>query len=251
MFRSLRYSTKIMREGENGSGTATPGGNSQSQQQQQVKTQNNTSDFTKLWHNETSEVPPAKNTPDNSQQNAQRTPQEIFREHVSGLGLGRGADLKGAFEAAQNGDFSKFEAVMQGISEGIYTAAITNANTIFNSKLSKAVDEAVSKATGNVKASGAVSKMNEQLPFTKNPALAPVANAVLGQLLKKGADVSDAVEQVGKFFKEMHNISAKDLGLNSPRGRPSGGFNNQMSDFASSDDEEFDWMEALTGNPSS
>ena len=79
--------------------------------------------------------------------------------------------------------------------------------------------------------------MQAVLSFTKQPAINPVATAVLAQLIKKGKSVEDAIIGVKAFFKQTALISGKELGVNTaPRSRPGQQpFNNNAID---TDEEE-------------
>ena len=236
-----------------------PGGGQFNQQSDENNTNNNeTNPLESLWEEPVIEDGnQQQQQQQNQQQNQQQqsnSPAEAFNEHVKSLGLTDNIDTGSLFEAAREGDSEAFnngiQESLQTVAANTYRAALNDANKIVDAKVEQAVTKAVREATGSFEVDKAVTALNTALPFTKSPMVAPIAKSVLGQFMKKGMSLEDAIDGTRDFFAETNKLTAKDLGNQRPNNRPGGGNFNQQSNIPTDSDEEPDWMEMLTdSNP--
>lgn len=221
----------------------------QQQQQGQDNQQNNDDNFADLWQD------PDSNTAQTQQQQNQQTQQqgsqqtpnadEAFNTYIEGLDLTKDIDLGKVSEDLNQGNTESLGNAFSSIAAKTYRQAMIDMSKVIDQKVSAGVEAAVQQSSNAAQGTQAVRQMNTLLEFTKNPAIAPVAGAVLAQLMKKGKSTEDAVEGVRKFFQNTSKISAKALGMhNAPRGRPGNQPFNGAGDIAD-DDEETDWLETL------
>ncbi len=209
---------------------------------------NNDDNLETLWDNpveDTSKtVAPDPNLPAQQQQQ-QPDANEAFNEHIKSLDLVSGLDLSEISTELNQGNTEALNKAFTHMASNIYRQSMINASKIIDKKVQEGVDKAVKSSANAVQGNMAVDKMQAALSFTKQPAISPVATAVLAQLIKKGKSVDDAINGVRTFFKQTAHISAKELGLNQPpRSRPGQQpFNNNIID--TDEEAETDWMETL------
>lgn len=140
-----------------------------------------------------------------------------------------------------NRDKEGFKNILKQVGANAYRNAVLDVNKIVEAKIPRLIDEAVKRATGTVHAHGAIEKMFDKLPYTKDPALRPVAEQVLSQAVKRNkGDLSRALSDVERYFKRTAELAGGgNSNGNSRSGR--GGSNNKSSD------QEVDWMKLLGG----
>lgn len=221
--------------------------NSQQQQQNQNNSQNNDDNFDDMWQDPDSNKAQTTTPQDGQQQQQQQTPNvnEVFDTYIQELDLTKGIDLAKVSEELNQGNTESLGKAFSEIAAKTYRQAMLDMSKVIDQKVQAGVTAAVQQSSNAVHGNLAVKQMNTTLEFTKNPAIAPIANAALSQLIKKGKSVDDAVEGVRRFFQNTSKISAKELGLqNPPRGRPGNqpfSGPNEITD----DDDDGDWMETL------
>ncbi len=198
-------------------------------------------------------TPTPENGPDNAQQNAnanantsvpdtRKAAQIAFDEHVASLGLAPNFTPEEIQALVDTRDPAKFTETLGKMGERIYRQAIMDTNRIIESRIGEAVDAAVAKATGVYQTDQFVQKLNAALPFTADADISPVAQGVAAQLVKKGKTPEEAIEGTRRFFKKVGQLSAQDLGINTPPRTGPG-----SNPFAQSGDEGEDWLDILTG----
>lgn len=225
--------------------------NAESGQQQQQggdNNQNNDDNFNDLWDN------PSDNQDGNNQQSQQSgqqqqqqqdaDPNKTFDTYIASLNLSEGIDVAAISGELNNGQTEGLNNAFSTVARNVYRQAMIDVNKIIDKKVESGVSKAIQQSTNAVQGNMAVDRMQASLSFTKDPAINPIATAVLSQLIKKGKSVDDAILGVRNFFTKTANISAKELGINQPpRGRPGNQqFNNNVDN---DDDGEMDWLETL------
>ncbi|HFD32040.1 MAG TPA: hypothetical protein ENJ28_04930 [Gammaproteobacteria bacterium] len=217
----------------------------------QNNNQNNNSDNnTSIWDNKPNPNDDGQqnNQQQNNQQQDNRTPAEIFNEHVASLDLTSGIDLTQMQEDMQNGNTDSLNKAFDQVAANTYKATLQQVNTLMDNKISTAIEKAVSESTSVMNETTAVKEMQQALPFTTGRDIAPVAEAALKQLMSNGASVQDAVKQVADFFQSTANAVS---GGNNQNDVTSGGFNpntsiNNNSSNNNNNSPSDDWMGFLT-----
>lgn len=131
--------------------------------------------------------------------------------------------------------------------------AMAGADRLATAKMTKAMEESVTRATAVTHTNLAVQEMNNRLGFTRDPAIAPVAEQVLNGFLARGDNADTALDNVEKYFKEFALATGSQFGMAPPNNdlRPGQrGFNDsRMQQNDNTDDgqpKEMDWLDVLT-----
>ncbi len=211
--------------------------------------QNNDDNFEQIWENPTDDT-------GGQQQQQQQTqlqqpvkdpvdPDKVFNTYIDKLELTKSVNLEEISTELSQGKTEGLGNALKTVAAQTYRQAMVDMSKIIDKKVKAGVEAAVQQSQNAVQGNMAVTQMNTALSFTKNPAIAPVASAVLSQLIKKGKSVDDAVDGVRAFFQNTSKISAKELGLqNPPRGRPGNQPFNGTGDI-DDDENEIDWLETM------
>lgn len=197
-------------------------------------------EFDEMWNEEDpSGDPPPQN---NQQQTSQNQPDynAQLAEHIAKRIPQFEMDEEAA-EAFQRGDFKGFQAAMQKQQAGIYQNLLADVGKMMNSMRDKIIKDAVNQSGTQINAQQAVAQMHRDLPWTAKPAVAPVAKAALGQMIKRGKSVTEAIEALPRYFQ---NMSASAAGGSQNKGR---GFNrgNSPNGNSASNDGEDDFLDVL------
>jgi hypothetical protein len=206
---------------------------------QQNNTQNNTPTYANLWDKtETSGVAPAQPQQNPQQQQQPSDPTAAFNAHVESLRLTDGINFQQVANDLAQGNHTSLEAAFKSLGANSYRAGVSDAQRLMNGKIDDAVNKAVNQSTGNYKSDMIVNRMNDSLPFTKAPEIAPIAKAVLTQMISKGKTHDEAIEEVGKFFQHVGNTVNHNT--QAPEGNPgSRNYNNRQTTTT-------DWDEIFT-----
>ena len=206
--------------------------------------------FGDLWENPKEKDDKSKQTPDlgqQQQQSQQRTPQEIFDEHITSQNFLRDIDVEKIASELTAGNTDSLKASLGSLAKNVYTSALTNMNTVIDKKVEAGIAKAVEQAKGNIGSDFAIQAMQRKLPFTAKPAIAPMATQVLEQLIKKGKSVDDAVDGVNQYFRETAKLYTKDL---PPQSRPGSGRFSETpipDNLIETDEDVPDFMKILGG----
>lgn len=227
--------------GDNSAGMQTGGENND---------ENNLITTGSLWDTDSNDEGTAANYNDSGvQSSSQQSAEEIFNSHVESLDLAGGIDARQIAQDMQTGNIESFQGALASVAQNAYKAAIMDANKMMEAKVQQAVDKAVSQSDGNFKSDMATSKMNEALPFTANPAIAPVAKTLLAKFIAKGQDLPKAIKSVEQYYKH----SAEQMGFVMPSKSPSRpgqqGFNNNggSNNNTQQQNDDSDWINILSG----
>lgn len=235
-FRNQFLKYKLQSEGEDGN----PGGGGPQQSATPSGENNNQGDlptFDDLWDNPSTggeQNPATPQQPTGQQLSAE----EQFQQHVASIDFG--ADPQAMFQAAQQGNAEVFTEQMQKLTAGIYKAAMLNSNKMLNQRMESMREEMKQTTSTALSSDKLIGRMNEQLPFTKDPAYAPMAKAVLTRLLnKEGMTPEKAIAGTGRYFQDLaKNVS------------PNGSSGNRDTGTGESGSEDMDWVSFMGGKPS-
>lgn len=245
--------TTRLRENEDGSGAGAPGANGEQKTdatEVENKTEDNLGIFDKTWEDE--EV---KNENDGQSAvatttqttEAAKNPDEILNEHIKGLNLADGIDMQKLQTDLATGSTESLQAALTQVAGNAYRASMLNSTKIMDAKIDAAIASAVNQSEGKFKTADAIRQLHAALPFTAQPAIAPVAKGVFGQYIKKGSSIEDAIKQTQNYFRETAKLSAKDVGLHtvSKDSHRSGPGGIELPDDDTED--QSDWMKILSG----
>ena len=204
--------------------------------------------FANLWEDPKEEEDKSKKVVDPIQQQAQqRTPQEVFDEHITSQNFLRDIDVEKIASELTAGNTDSLKASFNNLARNVYTSALTNMNTVIDKKVEAGIKKAVEQAQGNIGSDFAIQAMQRKLPFTAKPAIAPMATQVLEQLIKKGKSVDEAVYGVNQDFRETAQLYTKDL---PPQSRPGSGRFSETpipDNLLDTEDDVPDFMKILGG----
>lgn len=239
-------------EGGGGSGQQqSDGGNVNSDDKNNNK--DNLISHENLWDASASDDKSGGNGNDNNANaNAnQPDPNETFNKHVDSLDFTGGIDVEAGMKAFADGDREGVLSMLQQVGQNAYRNSIVDANKVVQQRVDKMADSVKADVSNSNATSDLVKEMNTQLPFTKNPAFAPVAQLTLTQFMQKGVSPQEAIKEVGKYFQNLSGEVGK-MNPDAPGGRPTGQFrgSSNNSDGTSSENAP-DWFEMLGGVPES
>lgn len=204
-----------------------------------------------LWDAPANEDKSGDNKDNNQQQQQQQqqsNPNEVFDKHIEGLDFTGGIDLAASIKAIQDGDVEVFGKLLQQVGANAYRNSLVDANKVVQQRVDKMALDVKADVSSSTATSDLVKEMHTALPFTKNPAFAPVAQLTLTQFLTKGVSPKEAIKEVGKYFENLSGEVSK-MNPNPPNGRPTGQFRGNAghgSDGNASEDEP-DWITLLGG----
>lgn len=169
-------------------------------------------------------------------------------------GLYEGIDIGKMMKAATDGNEEDFGAIFAKGMENAAKVATIAAERIVNAKVKQASESAVTEATTTTRNDLALDQLHKDLPFTLDPALAPVAKSVLNGFLAQGHNVQESLKLSGEYFEatakatgaHFDMVPKKEQG-GSPRTRP---FSQSRGDGDENNnqggDPENDWVDTLT-----
>jgi len=248
----LKYKMQQI-EGDGAGGQGGGGGGGGGDGAGDTSAENNNTDFSTIWHN------PQQNKGDNNQQQQQpaqmqqqqqSSPQDVFAQHMQSLDFG--TDGSSLMEAMQSNDPAKMVEAARNWQEGMYRTTMMQVNKLVSQQMDAVRKEADANASSTVESNKMMEQLHSSLPFTQQPAYAPMAQAVFTQLLDQdGMTTQKAIEETGKYFQGMANDVAKTM-QSAPNGKPGGGFGNSIPQFGGDNGDsetEVNWVELLGGKP--
>lgn len=219
-----------------GNGGNGDGGQQQQQQQQQQSSGNNSDDisidsFGSMW-----DTPDTKTTTQQQPNQQQPNANDAFANHMKGIDFTNGVDLSTVQADLQEGNMDSMQAAMSQVAQNSYKAAMTNMNQVVNDRVTKAVEQAVAQSSQNLDGREAINSLNTALPFTKEKAIAPLANKVFQQFARaEGATVQSAIKKTKEYFAQTFITAQDDLDLES----------NQQSETNAPSKADEDWVDSL------
>lgn len=200
-------------------------------------------DHSTMWDNDVIEEQPAVNQ-QQQQQAAPVSAAQAFSNHVDGIDFG--ADPAAMMEAVRGGDVEAFSEQLKNMQVGIYKAGMLDANKMMQQTSGNLKTELQNNTETTISSNKIISQMHKDLPYTAEPAYAPMAKAVLSKLLsKKGMTTEKAIKETGDYFSQMANKVGGNMNGNLNNANQNN--NNQFGN--NSQDEEMDWVSFMGGKP--
>lgn len=221
------------------------------QQQQQNNGGNNDEIFANMWNDDAPQRNEINNQNNQQQQNNNQTQNNDnnnaanqFNDYIKNLNFSNGIDMDAIQNDLAQGNVKSLAAAMQTAGQNAYRQAILDAQKLIKQNVDQAVNSAVNKSRGMMHADTAVREMNEKYPYTKDKAIAPVAEEVLKRFLKKGQDYDTALINVDKYFKRTSELLGGNKGR--PRNQGFGNNSNTGNDFMDDHADGLDFMSILS-----
>lgn len=233
--------------GEGGSGQQT--GDNNANKDDSNNNDNNLISHENLWDATSDDNSGDNQNQNQNQQQQQQQPNanETFNKHIESLDFSGGIDLAASMKAIQDGDVEEFGKLIQQIGSNAYRNSLIDANKVVQQRVDKMADSVKADVSSTNATSDLVKEMNVALPFTKNPAFAPVAQLTLTQFMQKGVPPQKAIEEVGKYFQNLSGEVSK-MNPSPPGSRPAGNFGHGIhNDAGNQGGDEPDWIELLGG----
>lgn len=193
-------------QGQNGQQTQ---GNQQQQRQQSSKNDGGFDDASldKLWE----EVKKGGdgNPPANTQQTQQTpattvSPEDQVASHLKQVGLDAFKLSDSQKAELQAGNFSSIEQVISARTQQAYMQAMSGSKILIDQAVKDAVAKAQSGAMSQMQGSQLREKMHEELPFTKDDLIGPIAESIMQRLLTRGATPDQAIIGLKKSFERIN-----------------------------------------------
>jgi hypothetical protein len=168
------------------------------------------------------------------QQGGQDNNTNAFDQYVNGLSFAPQLSDE-VRQQIQSGDFSSLDEILNRQGRSVFRQAIEGANRLIQAQVEKAVERAVQQSNANFRTQNFIDRMENKLPYTAKPNIAPVARTVLAQFIRKGDDIDTALGKVDLYFRDVSNLFSGNNGNRQTGGRPgSNGFRGDISDFSGS-----------------
>lgn len=181
-----------------------------------------------------------------------RDPNVEFKKFCRDSGMFENLDLEGFVEAVGKGDTAKAAEFFMESMLSTARVAMAGADRLATAKMNQAMEATAVRASAMTSTQLLTNEMHERLGFTKDPAMAPLAEDVLNRFLAKGESADVALDNTEKYFKEFALAAGGKFGMMAPNTdmRPGQrGFNDsrmQQNDNSESVNQEMDWMDVLT-----
>jgi hypothetical protein len=123
-----------------------------------------------------------------------------------------------------------------------------DAGRMVNASVNTALEQAKSDTNNTLNVQSMRSTLQRIVPISKNSNVAPIAEAMMSQFVKKGQDHEVAAKNVQKVLATMRNIKGSDLGINEPP--RSNGYNNRNGrsvQMNEDDADDIDWLSFAKG----
>lgn len=181
--------------------------------------QDNKFDFTKsIWQDDVTDTSD-KDDDDKNKKTSEFDPDkdkrasEFVNQHIQSLGLLKDVD----FESMLGEDGLSTDNLKKGferLSANMYMSFMRDSSKVTTNKIEAAVKRAVTESTEEINTTTAYRRMEERLPATKNPNIAPIAQQALNKFRAKGQTLEEGIDSVKKFLKatadEVTNTRADD-----------------------------------------
>ena len=151
--------------------------------------------------------PAQQNDPSNPQPAAKTTAdlQKTVKDYLQTLDLGDLTISEADIERLKSGEgFQDLASNLNGRIQNSFLNAVGEVNKLLNKKLPQMVEEAVNKSRQVYEGGELRKRLNEQMPFTRDAAVGPVAESVLRRFLEK-PDTSEAqaMDLTKRFFQRV------------------------------------------------
>lgn len=176
---------------------------------------------------------------DNKQQQ-QIDPKKQLQDYMDSQGLGK-FELSDATKAEiAEGKFEGLQGQVLGLVQQAHAKALSGASALIDAKVAKAVEEAGNKTKSYIAGKDMVEALHRALPFTKDPAIGPVAQSVMQKFLDRNASMEQAIEGVKRWSAKFVNLADPGRQVNPNR-------NGSFRDGSENENGTGNWLTILTG----
>lgn len=166
-------------------------------------------------------------------------PKKQLQSYLDEQGLGSFVLSDATKQEIAEGKFEGLQGQVLGLVQQAHTKALSGAQTLIRSEVAKAVKEAGETTRSYIAGKEMVEALHTALPFTKDPAIGPVAQSVMQKALDRGASKEQAVEVVKRWSAKFVNLADPDRQVN---GNRNGSFRG-----GSQQEGTGDWVSILSG----
>lgn len=103
-------------------------------------------------------------------------------------------------EELKNGNFDNLMLKLSGKIQQAHVKGLSSSQTMIEAAVTKAVEKAVGQSRADASGRENLNALHSALPFTKDPAIGPVAQTVMQKFLDRKMSTEDAIKGVKKFF---------------------------------------------------
>ena len=197
-----------------------------------------------IWKETKAKPNPNEPAPTQQQQTAptQTDPAKDVDTYLNSIGLGELKLSETELESFKTGD--GVQAVIDNINKRIrdsHVKALSGASTLIEKKVKDAVELAVNSSKSFYQGEQLRGLLQDKLPWTKDPVIAPMAETVLRQLLTKGATYEQGIEGTKKYFERVQ--LAMDPSYVAPNKNTQGSYGNNAR---KPDQGNTDWLKVLS-----
>lgn len=148
---------------------------------------------------------------------AQPTAMETFDKRVADLPVPTLAMTEEEAEAFfTNRDLAGLNAHIGKSLRDVYKTTIMDTMKMISQVRGQMMDEIKTESRAVHTAGQNTAALRSALPFTGNPNVSPIADAVLSAAMTAGKSADDAINMVRQFFQQTTKLGAKDLGISLP-----------------------------------
>lgn len=176
---------------------------------------------------------------------AAKEPAVQMREYLDSVGLQPIVITDADKEKFAAGDFTDFVANVNQKIQQAHVKAISGSKTLMESMVNDAVTKAVGESKNYVEGRASLEALHTALPFTKNPAIGPVAQTVMQRFMDKGATREQALEGVKRWSKTFVQAFDPNYQETNPNKNRNGNFSGSVNNEGNNGDA--DWISVLSG----
>lgn len=178
----------------------------------------------------------------NPSNNPPPDPQKQLSDYLSSVGLEPMVLSDVEKEEMRNGNFDSVLAKLNQRTVNAHVKALSGSKTMIEAAVQKAMADATKNVESRVAGRESVRMLNEALPFTKDKAVGPIAQAVMQKFLNKGMTNEDAIKGTERFFKHTAGLVEPSRSVNK---NINSGF---RSSNGNNDESGNDWLSILSPN---
>lgn len=171
------------------------------------------------------------------------SPSDQLKNYLNEAGLGEFTLSDTDKEKIAAGDFADFNSKILGLIQTAHVKALSGAQTLVKAEVAKAVADLKNDTRSFVSGKEALEALNRALPFTKDPAIGPIAQTVMQRFLERGASTEDAIKGVQMWAKKFVSLADPGRQVNSNR-------NGNFQGSPDQNEETANWMDILSGKGS-
>lgn len=177
---------------------------------------------------------------------APKDPSVQMKEYLDSVGLQPITISDEDKEKMAAGDFTGFLGNVNQKIQQAHVKAISGSKTLMESMVNDAVTKAVGASKDYVEGKASLDALHTALPFTKNPAIGPVAQTVMQRFINKGATREQALEGVKRWSKTFVQAFDPNWQETSPNKNRNGNFGGNVNNQGTGDSDA-DWISVLSG----